>query len=300
MKTWLFKGLLILAPLLVIAGCTEGQGAGSEADSASSSGQFSVPVVQQKTLDAASSEQKSGSGKVAGIPVKVIKVIDGDTIDVLHEGKVTTVRLLLIDTPETHHPKLGVQPYGPEASAYAHQLMDGKTVDLEVGVNGGRDKYGRLLAYVSVGGKSVEELQLARGLARVAYVIPPNTKYVDQYRTVEAQAKKERLGVWAVQGYARADGYHPEVMKGTQAYSEVRGNTGGPSGGAASTASQTTVSGQFAPDRSGNCSGEIKGNISGRGKIYHMPSDPYYKKTRAEACFKTRQAAAQAGFRAAK
>ena len=52
---------------------------------------------------------------IAGV---VDRVIDGDTIRVRLDGARYTVRLTGIDTPETKHPTLGVQPFGPEASAY--------------------------------------------------------------------------------------------------------------------------------------------------------------------------------------
>lgn len=221
------------------------------------------------------------------VNAQVVKVIDGDTIKVRYNGQEETVRFLLVDTPETHHPKLGVQPYGPEASAYTHRLLDGQTVQLELAVNGGRDKYGRILAYIFHDGKSVEEALLSKGLARVAYVIPPNTKYINDYYTVEKKAKAKKIGIWSVQGYARSDGFHPEVMKNSQ------GNQG-------PTLDKTTnTDGSFAPDASGGCTGAIKGNITRNGsKIYHLSTDRYYKVTKAEECFKTIKKAVSAGFRA--
>ena len=50
---------------------------------------------------------------IAGV---VDRVIDGDTIRVRLDGARYTVRLTGIDTSETKHPTLGVQPFGPEAS----------------------------------------------------------------------------------------------------------------------------------------------------------------------------------------
>ncbi|WP_230321275.1 thermonuclease family protein [Planococcus salinarum] len=44
------------------------------------------------------------------VPVEVLSVIDGDTIRILYDGEKTTVRYLLIDTPETNHPRFGEQP----------------------------------------------------------------------------------------------------------------------------------------------------------------------------------------------
>jgi|GEM_PF-6029564 len=47
---------------------------------------------------------------------KVLKVIDGDTVNVEIEGKSNTVRLIGIDSPETVDPRKPVQCYGKEAS----------------------------------------------------------------------------------------------------------------------------------------------------------------------------------------
>ncbi|MFC0613022.1 thermonuclease family protein [Scopulibacillus daqui] len=233
------------------------------------------------------SADKSDQSQRKLVSAKVIKVIDGDTIKVRLNGKEETVRLLLVDTPETHHPRLGVQPYGPEASQLTHHLLDGKTVDLELGLGGGRDKYGRLLAYVYIDGQSVEEELLKRGLARVAYVYPPNTKYVDEYRAIQKEAQRKGIGIWSIENYARKDGYHPEVIKSNK-------NRAGKPQSAPRESS-------FEPDKNGNCDGEIKGNISSRGeKIYHLPNDRFYKITKAEKCFATEKAAEQAGFRATK
>lgn len=47
---------------------------------------------------------------------KIIKFSDGDTIEVEMNGKTETIRMLGIDTPETHHPDKPVQCFGTEAS----------------------------------------------------------------------------------------------------------------------------------------------------------------------------------------
>jgi len=57
------------------------------------------------------------------------------------------VRYIGVDTPEIHHPMIGVEPFGKEASEANRKLVDGKTVSLEFDVEQ-RDRYGRLLAYV--------------------------------------------------------------------------------------------------------------------------------------------------------
>ena len=66
---------------------------------------------------------------IAGV---VDRVIDGDTIRVRLDGARYTVRLTGIDTSETKHPTLGVQPFGPEASAYTTTRLTGATVRLDL------------------------------------------------------------------------------------------------------------------------------------------------------------------------
>ncbi|PSJ67272.1 nuclease precursor [Brevibacillus brevis] len=150
---------------------------------------------------------------VQRIQAKVLEVVDGDTIKVKINDKEETVRFLLVDTPETKHPKYGVQPFGKEASDFTKQLLTEKTVELEQDVNNGPDKYGRLLYYIYVDGKSVQEQLLEKGLARVAYVYVPNVKYVEQYRKIQEQAQKAGVGIWSIENYAKEDGFHSDVIK---------------------------------------------------------------------------------------
>lgn len=110
------------------------------------------------------------------VPVKVTHVVDGDTMDVqFQDGTKETIRLLLVDTPETVHPDKPIQPLGPQASTFAEQTLSGQDVNIEIGESK-RDKYDRLLVYVYVDGNMFNEMLLAKGFARVAYIYPPNTK----------------------------------------------------------------------------------------------------------------------------
>jgi endonuclease YncB( thermonuclease family) len=83
-------------------------------------------------------------------PAAVMRVVDGDTVDVqLEDGHTERVRLIGIDTPKVVDPRKPVQCFGREASAHAHELLDGQTVGVELdGSQGQRDVFGRLLAYV--------------------------------------------------------------------------------------------------------------------------------------------------------
>ncbi|MBB6454740.1 micrococcal nuclease [Salirhabdus euzebyi] len=220
------------------------------------------------------------------IEVPILYVIDGDTVKIKWNGQEESVRFLLVDTPETSHPQLGKQPFGEEAKAYVEELLAGsKTILIEKDVSE-RDKYGRLLMYVyTTEGKSIQESLLEEGLARVAYVYAPNTKYVDKYREIELEAKNRGVGIWSVDGYAHIGhdhGYHTEVFE------EDKPKNG-------------EENSSFEPDQNGQCSGHIKGNDSSSGdKIYHIPEGNYYNVTKAEMCFTSEKAAQEAGFRPSK
>lgn len=161
-------------------------------------------VVQQSSNS--QTQQPATQVQPQRISAQVVKVIDGDTIKVNLNGKIETVRFILVDTPETVKPGTPVEPFGKEASNFTKQLLTGKTVELEKDVQE-RDKYGRLLMYVYVDGKSVEEELLKNGLARVA-VFPPNVKYVDQYRAIEKEARDKKIGIWSIENYVHDDGYY--------------------------------------------------------------------------------------------
>lgn len=76
------------------------------------------------------------------------QVLDGDTIEVFMSGRVETVRFIGIDTPETHHPDVGVQCYGEEATKNLKSLI-GQKVQLVADPNStNRDRYDRLLRYI--------------------------------------------------------------------------------------------------------------------------------------------------------
>ncbi len=67
--------------------------------------------------------------------VQVVRVIDGDTIQVCCVfGDREKVRYIGINTPEIHHPMKGIEPFGKEASEANRKLVDGKTVSLEFDV----------------------------------------------------------------------------------------------------------------------------------------------------------------------
>ena len=131
------------------------------------------------------------------IEVKFSKCVDGDTIKLKIDGKKERVRLLAIDTPESVTPDKPVEAYGKEASNYTCNLVkNANKIEIEYDINSDKeDKYGRILAYVYVDGKMIQEELLSKGLARVAYLYS-NYQYTEKFKELESVAKENKLGLW--------------------------------------------------------------------------------------------------------
>lgn len=160
---------------------------------------------QSKTNN--SQGKKQGTSVANQIPVSLIETVDGDTIKVNYKGREETVRYLLVDTPESKKPGMCVQPYAESAYLRNKQLVNSGKLTLEFDGNQ-RDKYDRLLAYVFVNGKSVQEQLLKEGYARVAYVYDPPYKYLSRFEKDEEYAKQKRLNIWSKSGYVTDHGFN--------------------------------------------------------------------------------------------
>lgn len=162
----------------------------------------------EETLSTVDADKKSSEEIILEKAI-IVDVIDGDTIKVeFSNGNVETIRLLLVDTPETVKPDTPEQPFGKEASDYMKKrLIKDTVVDIERGIEE-RDKYDRLLAYVYVNGKQINEELVKEGLARVAYVFEPNTKYLERLKNAETEAKTKGIGIWSVENYVTDKGFN--------------------------------------------------------------------------------------------
>lgn len=151
-------------------------------------------------------EQDTTNKGLEKIEVTVDHVVDGDTVSViLPNSEKESVRLLLIDTPESVHPNKPVQPFGKEASNFAKQkLQKGQTVVLEKGELE-RDKYGRLLGYIWIDDVNFNQLMIEKGYARVGYVYEPNTKYLDEFKKAEDDAEEKGINIWSIPGYVESE-----------------------------------------------------------------------------------------------
>lgn len=130
-------------------------------------------------------------------PFPVTRVVDGDTVRVLIEGRDTPVRLIGIDTPETVAPNRPVECAGPEASVYAEQLMSGQDVYLELdATQGAYDKYDRILAYVWRDDDLMVNLAMLNAGLAEEYTYDDAYKYQQIFQSAEQEAKDDLRGLW--------------------------------------------------------------------------------------------------------
>lgn len=211
----LFKNKkIILVPLatslaLFISGCNSSQNIVQQSTSVSSNG-----ISTGKHLSSISNKIDINNLGSDVIKSTVDRVVDGDTVEIiLPSGDEVDTRLLLIDTPETKHPDLGVQKFGPEASEFAKSVLkQGDTVYFELDGKSKTDKYGRYLGYLwyNCAEHNVVEMYNERvveeGLARVGYIYD-QTKHLDSLLKTENLAKENAINIWSIKGYVTDKGY---------------------------------------------------------------------------------------------
>jgi len=141
------------------------------------------------------------SAQPADLPAAtVVRVVDGDTVDVRLDGQVVRLRLIGIDTPEIVDPRKSVQCFGREASAKAHELLDGQTVTLEAdSTQDDVDRYGRLLRYIWLpDGRLFNQEMVGQGYAfEYTYRVP--YKYQAEFNQAEHEAREAQRGLWSPQ-----------------------------------------------------------------------------------------------------
>jgi endonuclease YncB( thermonuclease family) len=145
----------------------------------------------------------------------VVHVADGDTFKVDVGGKQEDVRMLLVDTPETVKPGTPAMPKGKEASDYTKATLSNQEVKLYF-EGDKKDKYGRLLAYVEVGGKDYNKELLEKSFAQMRYTNKGRYSRNKEYTKAEAIASMLKRGVWEQPGYSTAgvdDDYHLDAYK---------------------------------------------------------------------------------------
>ncbi|PKL49803.1 MAG: hypothetical protein CVV39_02345 [Planctomycetes bacterium HGW-Planctomycetes-1] len=170
--------------------------------------------------------------KYNGKSFTVVKVVDGDTIDInipdppslklrraggnyantspvrdktslMSDGRLgrpvsngTRIRLWGVDTPETKHPKLGVMHFGPEAAEFTEKMCFEKQVTVYLDKeNNTRCRYGRLLAYVQLpDDRFLNEVLLSEGFAYADTRFPHSR--LEEYIQLEKTAREQKKGLW--------------------------------------------------------------------------------------------------------
>lgn len=154
----------------------------------------STPVIQSAPVATASVTEG-----IEGEQAQVVKVVDGDTIEVILGGVQKTVRLIGIDTPETVDSRRPVGCFGKEASNETKNLLSDKVVVLQKDVSE-TDKYGRLLRYIFLPLENGQTLFLDDYLVREGFAkvltYPPDVKYNERLRQAENEAKSSKKGLW--------------------------------------------------------------------------------------------------------
>ena len=153
--------------------------------------------------------EKAPEAGSAEATARVIRVVDGDTVEARIGGRVEDVRLIGVDTPETVKPGTPVQCFGERASHFTKRWLTGRRVRLVFGVER-HDVYERLLAYVYLAdstspvsqhgkGRARERLFNAilvrRGLARTL-TIPPNDRFASRFQGYALAAARRGRGLW--------------------------------------------------------------------------------------------------------
>ncbi|PKM93299.1 MAG: nuclease [Firmicutes bacterium HGW-Firmicutes-1] len=128
---------------------------------------------------------------------EVLKVIDGDTIEVLISGHKEQIRFIGVNCPELN------DHYSEEAKRFTSNELLGKIVYMEKDTID-KDHYNRLLRYVWTRIPSSEDDNitemfnvklLSEGYASILK-IAPNDKYAAQFQTIEKESQEKNKGIW--------------------------------------------------------------------------------------------------------
>jgi endonuclease YncB( thermonuclease family) len=148
-----------------------------------------APATTTTTTVAPATTTTTTSVPAQGDVTSVVRVIDGDTIEVAGG---TRVRLIGVDTPETG------ACFAADATRYANELLPaGTRVRLVYDVQR-LDQYGRTLAYVYKLSDGVfVNVAVARNGFAQQLTVPPNVAHAKEFRLAAANARTANLGLWS-------------------------------------------------------------------------------------------------------
>lgn len=221
-----------------------------------------------------------GLSLAQGNTATILRVIDGDTLEVSLNGQKERVRLIGVDTPEVYESEKlhrdaertskdvkTIKELGARASAFTKSLArKGERVKLEYDWQK-RDKYGRLLAFVWLfDGRMLNETIICAGYGNAYTAFPFKQEYIDRFLACQRVAVGEGRGLWEKVASPETPPAPPSPL-----VPEIPSE-----------------------------SYEIRGNK--RSMIYHIFGCPNYDDISSQnrAIFKTEEEANKAGYRKAK
>lgn len=158
----------------------------------SQSSNFTQQILGEQTSQQLSiQEPATQNDSTQFTTAKVTRIVDGDTIEIEGGQK---VRYIGINTPESKDPRKPVECFSAQATQKNTELVADKIIQLEKDVSD-TDRYGRLLRYVYVDGRMVNEILVKEGFAQ-ASAYPPDIKYQDLFVQTQQQAQLQKLGLW--------------------------------------------------------------------------------------------------------
>jgi len=147
----------------------------------------------EERLETRRAFEKLTSGDNFQQTFKVLKVFDGDSLQVSAMDLVFSIRLCGIDSPEMGAKGLNSQPFSLEARSYLETLLNDREITLK---SYGADSYHRQLAEVFLDGKNINIEMIKQGLAEVYRGDPPKTLDIQLYLKEEEKARSAGKGVW--------------------------------------------------------------------------------------------------------
>ncbi|HLZ18456.1 MAG TPA: thermonuclease family protein [Smithellaceae bacterium] len=142
------------------------------------------------------SKGRMAEGKIEnGGIVKLVRVVDGDSLMVVQEGeKPANVRILGIKSFDAKIEKDIVSPYGQAAIDSLERRLDQRPIRVMLG-SSPKDRYGRYVATLYVDNQDIALKLISDGLALVytVYPFPAMSLYLQE----QELARAGRRGLWA-------------------------------------------------------------------------------------------------------
>lgn len=129
---------------------------------------------------------------VEGQPIKVARVIDGDTIELINGQR---LRYIGMDTPEEVDQRKPIQCFAYAAADKNRQMVEGQLITFHKDITP-EDQYGRLLGFVYLADGTFVNLEMVKQGYAFAYPYPPDISKSDEFRQAEESARTARLGLW--------------------------------------------------------------------------------------------------------